>query len=570
MSTDDRSLGVVLLVHTALERAGQVAHHWARNGCPVVIHVDRRVPRESCQAFMRAFADYPAVRFSRRLRCEWGRWSIVRATQIASELMLASFPDVRHVFLASGSCLPLRPIDDLRTYLGERPETNFIESASTEDVPWTVGGLDKERFTLRFPFSWKRQRRLFDGYVKLQRRIGYCRTIPEGILPHMGSQWWCLTRQTLSAILESPRRKEYDRYFRRVWIPDESYFQTLARIHSRNIESRSLTLTKFDYQGKPHVFYDDHLQLLRRSDCFVARKIWPKADRLYQTFLRKSSGSRRTGEPDTNKIDRIFSDAVARRTRGRPGLYMHSRFPNEGWENGLTCAPYSVFEGFGDLFQNFEAWLSRITGIRVHGHLFAPDEAEFEGGQSVYCGGLSSHPATRDRNPGQFLASLIWNMRGERQAFQYGPDDTPEIGWFMAKDPNAQISVISGAWAVSLFHSNLDFSTIRKIAALRQKAEAAHLEILRSPHTKARVRIWTMAEFMETPMDNLQMLIDEMLPRSSLRFSEAPRLASLSGFGKFLQNLKNHGMHPYLVGNFPPDNAFPGHPWPAGRPYLVK
>jgi hypothetical protein len=107
-----------------------------------------------------------------------------------------------------------------------------------------------ERFTLRFPFSWRTQRWLFDRYVRLQRLVGFQRSIPNGIVPHLGSQWWCLTRQTLSAILQGPDRALYDRYFRRVWIPDESYFQTLVRQVSGNVESRSLTLSKFDFQGK--------------------------------------------------------------------------------------------------------------------------------------------------------------------------------------------------------------------------------------------------------------------------------------------------------------------------------
>ena len=174
--------------------------------------------------------------------------------------------------LASGACLPLRPVQELIDYLADRPRVDFIESATTADVSWTVGGLDHERFTLRFPFSWRKHRKLFDAYVKLQRASGHAPQNPEGLVPHMGSQWWCLTRQTLSAILQDPKRKTYDRYFRHVWIPDESYFQTLARLYSTHIESRSLTLSKFDYQGRPHIFYDDHLQLLRRSDCFVARK----------------------------------------------------------------------------------------------------------------------------------------------------------------------------------------------------------------------------------------------------------------------------------------------------------
>ena len=257
-------VGIVLLVHTAFHRAEQVARHWSAAGCPLVIHADKSVPAKTYDAFMKALSDVPNLRFSRRYRCEWGTWGLVAATQSAAEVMLADFPEVRHVYLASGSCLPLRPVEELIEYLAQRPQTDFIESATTADVPWTIGGLDHERFTLRFPFSWRRHRYLFDKYVDLQRRLGVRRNIPNAIVPHMGSQWWCLTRQTLSAILQDPERPTYDRYFRRVWIPDESYFQTLARLYARRIESRSLTLSKFDYQGKPHIFYDDHLQLLRR------------------------------------------------------------------------------------------------------------------------------------------------------------------------------------------------------------------------------------------------------------------------------------------------------------------
>ncbi len=248
------SVGIVMLVHTALNRAEQVARHWHAAGCPVVMHIDKIVPRDTYNSFVRRLSDLDNVRFSRRHRCEWGTWGLVAATQDASELMIASFEDVRHVYLASGSCLPLRPVAELIDYLAARPRTDFIESPTTADVPWTVGGLDHERFTLRFPFSWKRNRFLFDRAVAFQRAIRYRRKIPNGITPHMGSQWWCLTRQTLSAILQDPDRPVYDAYFRHVWIPDESYFQSLARLYSTNIESRSLTLSKFDFQGKPHIF----------------------------------------------------------------------------------------------------------------------------------------------------------------------------------------------------------------------------------------------------------------------------------------------------------------------------
>ncbi len=47
-------------------------------------------------------------------------------------------------------------------------------------------------------------------------------------------------------------------------------------------------------------------------------------------------------------------------------------------------------------------------------------------------------------------------------------------------------------------------------------------------------------------------------------------MVELTGFGQFLQNLKNQGMHPYLMGDFPIDAA-PEMPRLAARkPYLVR
>jgi hypothetical protein len=249
---------------------------------------------------------------------------------------------------------------------------------------------------------------------------------------------------------------------------------------------------------------------------------------------------------------------------------MQSRFPNEHWENGRTAAPYSVFQGFSDVFENFEGWLGKVTSTRVHGHLFAPDRVEFAGGEAVFNGALSDSAALRDYNARSFLANLIWATRGERQCFQFGPGDNQELNWFMALDSNAQISVISGAWAVPLFKSNLNFTDIRREAARLQKIELEHLSVLRNGAAKARIRIWNLAEFIENPMEPLQTIVDEISPRSLRRLTEAPRMTDLTGFGQFLQNLRNQGMQPVLMGDFPATNDSRPSDSRRGRPYLVK
>jgi len=545
-------VGFIILAHENLNRVAQIASYWANRDSPTVIHIDARTRLGDVQMLKGALKKFDNIRFVDRRSCAWGTFSIVAATQDAAEVLLHEFSNVSHAFLVSGSCIPLRPVQELNDFLASRPGVDFIESVITEEVTWTVGGLDHERFTLRFPFSWKKHRRLFDQYVNIQRSLGVSRKVPKSVKPHLGSQWWCLTRSTLSKILTDPERAKYDAYFCKVWIPDESYFQSLVRKHSTNIESRSLTFSRFDNQGKPHVFYDDHLQLLKKSDRFVARKIWPRASNLYRKFLNDGLPGLGQSRPDPQKLDRIFSKANGLRTKGRHGLRMQSKFPvSDYWNLRKTCAPYTVFEGFSDIFSNFETWLGKRTGTRIHGHLFSKERAMFAGGSTVYNGCLSDSAKLRDYNPDNFFSSLIWNTQGERQILQFGPADKQKIGQFFKTDPNATVNIITGGWAVPLFHAKTNFLKTRRIAARYQATEAAHVKLLREFDSRAHVNVWTLSDFVENPVSILQSVLKGLDVTPGRKLTEVPKMIDLAGFGEFVQKLKNEGMNPHAVGDFP-------------------
>ena len=66
MTPPTYKLGVVMLCHAALDRAAQLARHWAQHGCPVVIHVDARTPDNQFDALRTALQDLPDTRFSAR------------------------------------------------------------------------------------------------------------------------------------------------------------------------------------------------------------------------------------------------------------------------------------------------------------------------------------------------------------------------------------------------------------------------------------------------------------------------------------------------------------------------
>ncbi len=548
------TVGFVMLAHGTLQRTADVAKVLSDAGCPLIIHVDARVG-EAFERFKTRVSHLPNVSLAPRLACEWGTWALVQASRDCAETLLRQNPDITHVYLISGTCLPIKPVPELTRFLADHPDTDFIESVTIGEVPWTKGGLSEERFTLTFPFPWRRRRRLFDVWVEAQRLVGRRRKLPDGLSPHMGSQWWCLTRATLETILNDTRRGEIDRYFKRVWIPDESYFQSLVRLYGRKVESRSLTLSKFDFQGKPHVFYNDHLALLRQSPQFFARKIWPGANQLYRAFLDGRQSVPPLARISPAHIDRTFIQASVRRTRGRPGMVMSGRFPGKDYDSALTAAPYAVFHGFSDVFRDFPRWARLNTGSRTHGHLFAKDRVEYFGGQIGFAGALSSSAALRDYDTRQFLRNLIWNTRGEHQSFLFSPRDTQEITAFLAADRNANISIVTGAWALPLLRSGRSVDEVRKEAAILQQREADFIEILNERRTRARARVWSLAEFLERPLDPLQEIVDSLSGAEQHLLAEMPDLKPMVGLPDFLQALRNAGMNPHMAGEVSEDVA---------------
>ena len=217
----------------------------------------------------------------------------------------------------------------------------------------------------------------------------------------------------------------------------------------------------------------------------------------------------------------------------------------------MTAAPYSVFHGFGDIFEAFPEWVSSAIGSRAHGHLFAPEGAEFEGNHARFAGALPGGAALRDYNPEAFLRNLVWNTRGEHQSFLFGPGDENGICEFLAEDPNAYVAAVSGAWALPLLRSGRPVDDVRAEAARLQKREARHLDRLSQRRTRARVRIWTLAEFLARPAAPLQMIVDDFSVPGAQTLTEMPRMKKMDGLAAFLQGLRNAGMSPHTAGEVP-------------------
>jgi hypothetical protein len=249
----------------------------------VSIHFDRRAPADAYQTIRAGLADNRSVAFAaRRIKCGWGEWSLVAASLHAVRAAEAAFPDATHFFMLSGDCMPIKTAEFIHDRL-DREDVDYIESFDFFDSDWIKTGMRAERLTYRHVFNERTQKWLFYRSFELQKRLGLARAIPADLRIMIGSQWWCLRRRTIEAVLDFCRsRPDVMRFFRTTWIPDETFFQTLVRhlVPEAQIRTRTPTFLMFTDYGMPAAFYNDQHDMLLAQDFFFARKISPEAEEL--------------------------------------------------------------------------------------------------------------------------------------------------------------------------------------------------------------------------------------------------------------------------------------------------
>ena len=274
------NIAFILLCHKDPDAIIRQALSLTAVGDYIAIHFDASADAAAFKTIQTALGDHPNVTFARkRIKCGWGEWSLVQASLYAVEAAVEAFPRATHFYMLSGDCQAIKTAEYAHAYL-DRFECDFIESFDFFESDWIKTGMKEERLIYRHYLNERNNKWLFYKSLELQKRFGLSREIPEELEIQIGSQWWCLRRNTIEAILEFIKsRSDVKRFFSTTWIPDETFFQTLVRhlVPEQEIECRTLTFLMFSDYGMPVTFYNDHFDLLLSQDFLFARKISPEA-----------------------------------------------------------------------------------------------------------------------------------------------------------------------------------------------------------------------------------------------------------------------------------------------------
>jgi hypothetical protein len=320
-------IAFLLLCHKDPAGIAAQARRLSAAGDFVAIHFDARASAADYRVLREAVGGDRAIAFAKkRVKCGWGEWSLVEATLSALSTALESFPAATHFYMLSGDCMTIKSAEYAHEYL-DRASADYIESFDFYDSGWIKTGPHEERLAYRHYFNERKRKRLFYASLELQKKVGLKRNVPAGIRMMIGSQWWCLRRRTVEAVLDFCRkRRDVVRFFRTTWIPDETFFQTLVAhlVPESEIRKRTLTFLMFTDYGMPVTFYNDHYDLLIAQDFLFARKISPGAAELKRRLgeLYASTGASFTISNEGPQLYRFLAE------RGRNGRRFAPRF----WE----------------------------------------------------------------------------------------------------------------------------------------------------------------------------------------------------------------------------------------------
>ena len=401
-------IAFILLCHK--DPAGIIAQaeRLTAAGDYVTIHFDGRASQSDYDQIRQALVANTSVAFAgRRLKCGWGEWSLVAATLDAVRVAVASFPRASHFYMLSGDCMPIKSAEYAHAFL-DAQDSDYIENFDFFDSDWIKTGFKEERLIYRHWFNERTQKRLFYTSYNLQKRLGLTRGVPRDIQVRIGSQWWCLRRQTVEKVLAfCDKRRDVMRFFASTWIPDETFFQTIVPhvVPNREIRSRTLTYLVFTDYGMPAVFYNDHYDLLLGQDHLFARKISPEALRLRERLgaLWAATG---VHFPISNEATGLFRFLTG---RGRIGRRFAQRFWETEGSLGRDTKLLLVVAKKWHVAKRLTAAIRRLTQVPAADYLFNELDAHLPD-----LGGVETTLKKRDRHRRALLRLLVEQFESNR------------------------------------------------------------------------------------------------------------------------------------------------------------
>jgi hypothetical protein len=214
-----------------------------------VVHIDVRV---SIDDFSAIAGLNNVFLVTDRCNGNWGSYGPIQATLNAFDFIHEKIRNYDRVILLSGQDYPIKSASYIQSFFDQEPDLIYIDHFSLPTPNWEYGGKN------RFPF--------FDEMKNIMPFYG-------------GSAWWSFPHYVVQYILEVMAETDiYEKYFKLVTLPDESFFQTILLNSDEPLILEKISNTSLHYldwsagNKHPKTLSIDDFGNIKSSSSLYARK----------------------------------------------------------------------------------------------------------------------------------------------------------------------------------------------------------------------------------------------------------------------------------------------------------
>lgn len=205
-------IGYFILLHRFPEQFKRMFAAIYAPGNSYVVHLDKgsgSAFAADITAFLEPFEGVAIIESKAAL---WGGYSLVDAELRGMAKLLKMDRNWTHYINLSGQDFPLKSQSYIRAFLKANPDRQYIRSLEQRIMrPDTTNRVDY--------FFIESLGRMF--------RTGIRRRFLKQATPFIGTQWKVVTRSFCDFAVNDPSADRFKAFYRRSFIPDEAFFQTL-------------------------------------------------------------------------------------------------------------------------------------------------------------------------------------------------------------------------------------------------------------------------------------------------------------------------------------------------------
>jgi hypothetical protein len=231
-----------------------------------LIHIDRKTHQEIYLQIVQVLSKNSNVFFLKRHDCYWGDYGHVLASIKGIQAIFKLNINCDYIKLLTGQDYPIKSNIKIQNFLRNANNNSFVNFFPLPHDQWVMnGGLN------RLEYWWNV--RIFHKRFNFNR---VKRKLPKSFKPFGGSSYWLFSRECAEYINNFVNiNKNFVKFFRNVYIPDELFFQTILMNSplKEKIINNDLLYTDWSSNGaSPDILCKTHFHELTQSSCLFARK----------------------------------------------------------------------------------------------------------------------------------------------------------------------------------------------------------------------------------------------------------------------------------------------------------